>query len=108
MDSLTIITLSWWGLCYLCKFSVVSERFVLVAVISIVSLIYRAATFTSFGLRLHALGSAKDFPEKPQGKYVVSQIGKCDWLLLRFLRLNMDSVTFYKLVRSIHEEMMNK
>lgn len=83
-------------------------RYVLVAVIAVISVAYRVATLFSFGLRLHALGSARDFPEKPQGKYVLDKMGRSDWLLLRFLRLNIDSFTFYNLVRNIHEEMMHK
>lgn len=89
------------------SFPYLIKRYVLVAVITILAVIYRVATMFSFSLRLRALGSASDFPEKPQGKYVVERIGRSDWLLLRFLRINMDSITFYKVVRSIHEEMMN-
>ncbi|ODM92376.1 Innexin inx2 [Orchesella cincta] len=80
--------------------------FVVVAVITILSFMYRIAFLLSFGMRQRALGSAQDFPEKSQGKYVVAHIGRSDWLVLRFLRLNMDSVTFYKLIKSIHEELM--
>ena len=81
------------------------NRFVFLAIMTLGSLMYRLATLLSSRVRVYGLIGASSFTTSAQMNKVLKKLGRSEWFLLRFLKLNLDEETFKILIKLIYEEL---
>jgi hypothetical protein len=85
--------------------SILSIRFIAVAIVSVAFFLYRITSLWSIRFRLQGL-EIQSVGGAHRTKGILQVMALSDWVLLRLLRLNLDEITFDKLMYSIEEQLI--